>query len=99
MPIRLKTLFVALLLLAGCEETPEAREQALQTPYELGNGNTTATYPEILEFYRRLAREFPEVNLQTLGETDSGEPLHLVTYNPEGAFNFQKLGAEKDHKR
>jgi len=95
MPIRLKTLFVALLLLAGCEETPEAREQALQTPYELGNGNTTATYPEILEFYRRLAREFPEVNLQTLGETDSGEPLHLVTYNPEGAFNFQKLGAEK----
>ncbi|MDX1331764.1 MAG: M14 family metallopeptidase [Robiginitalea sp.] len=95
MPIRLKTLFVALLLLAGCEEAPEARERSLQTPYELGNGNTTATYPEILEFYQRLAREFPEVNLQTLGVTDSGEPLHLVTYNPEGAFNFQKLGAEK----
>ena len=62
MPIRLKTLFFALLLLVACEETPEAREGALQTPYELGDGNTTATYPEILEFYRGHAREFPEVN-------------------------------------
>ena len=95
MTSRIKILFLTLLLLVACEETPEARDRALQTPYELGDGNTTATYQEILEFYRGLAREFPEINLQTLGETDSGEPLHLVTYNREGTFNFQKLGEEK----
>jgi hypothetical protein len=95
MPLRLKILFLSLIALAACEKTPEARERALKTPFELGDGNTTATYAEILEFYRGLAREFPEVNLQTLGETDSGEPLHLVTYNPEGTFNFQKLGKKK----
>ncbi len=92
---RLLFLFSFLLLLLGCEEESQTREQALQTPYEIGDGNTTATYGQLLEFYRGLAREFPEVNLQTLGETDSGEPLHLVTYNREGTFNFQKLGTEQ----
>ena len=92
---RLLFLFSFLLLLPGCEEESQTREQALQTPYELGDGNTTATYEQLLEFYRGLAREFPEINLQTLGETDSGEPLHLVTYNREGTFNFQKLGTEQ----
>ncbi|MEJ2584675.1 MAG: M14 family zinc carboxypeptidase [Robiginitalea sp.] len=95
MPTRLILLFLTLLLVLGCEETTADRERILRTPYELGDGNTTATYRELLEFYRGLAREFPEVNLQTLGQTDSGEPLHLVTYNREGTFNFQKLGAEK----
>ncbi|MFZ9003176.1 MAG: M14 family metallopeptidase [Robiginitalea sp.] len=84
-----------LFLLAGCREEPQTREQAHQTPYELGDGNTTATYGQLLEFYRGLAREFPEINLQTLGETDSGEPMHLVTFNRGGIFNFQKLGAEQ----
>ncbi|MFZ9030797.1 MAG: M14 family metallopeptidase [Robiginitalea sp.] len=84
-----------LFLLAGCREEPQTREQAHQTPYELGDGNTTATYGQLLEFYRGLAREFPEINLQTLGETDSGEPMHLVTFNRGGTFNFQKLGAEQ----
>lgn len=83
------------LLLVSCVDAPESQNQALLTPYEKGDGNTTATYAELLEFYRVLAREFSAINLQTLGETDSGEPLHLVTYNPEGTFNFQKLGEEK----
>jgi hypothetical protein len=89
------TFLVILLLLVGCREELQTRQQALQTPYELGDGNTTATYEQLLMFYRGLAREFPEINLQTLGETDSGEPLHLVTYNREGTFNFQKLRAEQ----
>jgi hypothetical protein len=89
------TYLVILLLLVGCREEPQTRQQALQTPYELGDGNTTATYEQLLVFYRGLAREFQEINLQTLGETDSGEPLHLVTYNREGTFNFQKLRPEQ----
>jgi hypothetical protein len=95
MPARLTFLMFFLFLLAGCREEPQTREQAHQTPYELGDGNTTATYGQLLEFYRGLAREFPEINLQTLGETDSGEPMHLVTFNRGGTFNFQKLGAEQ----
>lgn len=67
----------------------------MQTPYEKGGGQVTATYGELLQFYRDLASAYPEINLQTLGQTDSGEPLHLVTYNAGQNFNFQKLGSEK----
>jgi len=81
--------------MAACQKSPEAKQAAFQTPYEKGDGNQTATYQELLAFYQELAREFPEINLQTLGQTDSGEPLHLVTYNAEGNFNFQKLGEDK----
>lgn len=84
-----------LFLLSACKESPEARRAAFKTPFENGDGNSTATYRELLEFYRELAREYPQINLQTLGETDSGEPLHLVTYNAEGNFNFQRLGRDR----
>jgi len=83
------------LVSSSCVENTEKASPALETPFEKGNGNTTATYDELMEFYRGLAREYAEINLQTLGETDSGEPLHLITYNPEGGFDFQKLREEK----
>lgn len=91
-----KWLFTSLLaLLVCCDKQVENQREDFPTPFEQGNGNTTATYPETLEFYRKLAREFPDINMQTLGSTDSGEPLHLITYNPEGNFNFQRLGSDK----
>ena len=51
---------------------------AQKTPYELGNGNQTATYKECISFYNKLALEQPSVNMLTYGYTDCGEPLHLV---------------------
>ncbi len=36
-----------------------------------------------------------EVHVQNIGATDSGRPLHLVTYNPDGDFNFKKLQENK----
>lgn len=92
----IKRLCMCLLaLLASCEKRVEDHREAFPTPYEQGNGNTTATYEETLDFYMRLAREYSDINIQTLGLTDSGKPLHLVTYNPEGNFNFQRLGSDK----
>ncbi|WP_445382752.1 M14 family metallopeptidase [Robiginitalea sp. IMCC43444] len=93
-----KILLIGLLgsiLLLGCNKTEEEQKAEFPTPFEKGDGNTTATYREALEFYMSLAREFPEINIQTIGETDSDLPLHLVTYNAEGNFNFQRLGREK----
>ncbi|MFH6604773.1 M14 family metallopeptidase [Maribacter algicola] len=66
-----------------------------QTPFENSNGNETPTYLQVIDFYIQLAKEFPEINIQTIGETDSGYPLNLVTYNPDGNFNFSKIAEEK----
>ncbi|NHF60756.1 M14 family metallopeptidase [Flavobacteriaceae bacterium TP-CH-4] len=86
---------VFFLFLAGCETKTEDKVADFPTHFENSNGTETATYLQVVDFYIRLAKEFPEINFQTIGETDSGHPLHIVTYNPAGDFNFKKIGAEK----
>ena len=79
----------------SCENTVENPESDFPTPYELSNKTETATYTETIDFYKKLAKNFPSINIQTIGTTDSGKPLHVVTFNEEGNFNFQKLGENK----
>ncbi|MBT8312252.1 MAG: M14 family metallopeptidase [Flavobacteriaceae bacterium] len=87
------------LLLAGiiwsCERSMETKVVEYKTAFEQGSGNETATYEETIAFYIRLAKEFPEINIQSIGDTDIGLPLHIVTFNPDGDFNFQKIREKK----
>ncbi len=79
----------------SCETKTQDEIVSYQTFYEASNGTETATYPETIDFYIKLAKDFPEINIQTIGETDSGYPLHMVTYNPDGDFNFERLREKK----
>ncbi len=81
--------------LIACEPQTRDEKEDYITPFETSKGEETATYDEAIEFYMELAREFPEINIQTTGETDSGYPLHIVTFNSEADFNFQKLAESK----
>ncbi len=83
-----------LLLLSACETEKEDKTSSFPTVFEQSGGKESATYRQVIDFYIGLAREFPEINVQTLGETDSGHPLHLVTYNPGSDFNFQKISRD-----
>ena len=83
------------LLFFSCKTEEKEKETPFKTPFEISTGTETATYKEVIDFYMKLAKEFPEINIQTIGETDSGIPLHLVTYNPDSDFNFQKIGTDK----
>lgn len=83
------------MVLVSCETKKEDNVGDFQTPFELSEGRETATYLQVIDFYIRLAKEFPEINIQTIGETDSGFPLHVVTYNADSDFNFQKIGRDK----
>ncbi len=81
-----------ILLLFCCESKLEDKTVSFPTHYELSEGMETATYLQVIDFYIQLAKEFPEINIQTIGDTDSGYPLHVATYNSDGDFNFQKIG-------
>lgn len=88
---------IALLFLVGiiyfsCEEdkTPN-----FTTVFETSNGTKTSTYNEVIEFYKQLADSYSKVHIQAIGETDSGEPLHLVTLNPDSNFNFESIKKDK----
>ncbi len=65
------------------------------TVFEKSGGTETATYTEVIDFYENLAAVYSSVDLQILGETDSGEPLHLMVYSRNKNFDFESL--RKDH--
>jgi hypothetical protein len=82
-------------LLISCETTQEEKNTSFKTVFEESEGKETATYIETIEFYRSLAKEYPEINIQSIGNTDSGYPLHIVTFNTDGNFNFDKIREDK----
>ncbi len=91
----IQTLALALPLFLACEPKTTRKTVEFPTHFELTQGEESATYLQAIDFYIQLAKEFPEINIQTMGETDSGHPLHMVTFNKDGDFNFQKIGKNK----
>lgn len=90
--------FLFLFLLAfifSCEQQPENVAIDFPTQFESSKGLETATYEEVVAFYMKLAKEFPEINIKTIGNTDSDKPLHMVTFNTDGDFNFKKIREDK----
>ena len=66
-----------------------------ETFFEKGNGNQSANYQQTINFYSLLANDFPPIKMQEMGMTDSGFPLHIVTFNPEKNFNFKQIHKNK----
>lgn len=85
----------AAILFISCESKTQGEKSSFQTHYENSGGEETATYKETIDYYMGLAREFPQINIQTIGKTDSGLPLHTVTFNPDGDFNYENIRKEK----
>ena len=87
----MKQLLLALLITT----TLSAQKKMYQTPYEKGNGNQTATYQEVIEYFRLLDKDFETIKMVEMGPTDGGEPLHIVIYNPDKEFDFNKIRQDK----
>ena len=85
----------AVFLFISCESETQGEKSSYQTHYEASGGEETATYKQTIDYYMGLAREFPQINIQTIGKTDSGLPLHTVTFNPDGDFNYENIRKEK----
>lgn len=57
------------------------------TVFEKGNGNQSATYEQVIEFYKKLDKDFATIKMDEMGLTDCGEPLHLVFFNADKKFD------------
>ncbi len=72
------------------------KDYDFETQFEKSDGTETATYAQVIDYYERLAEAYPSITLQEFGMTDSGYPLHLAIYNPDGGdIDIEKL--HKDH--
>jgi len=65
------------------------------TVFEQSKGTETATYEQVIDYYNNLAEQYPQITIQSKGMTDSGKPLHIVTYNKDGKFKFSDTDRNK----
>lgn len=91
----MRKISLLLLLFIACESSKNSSNFDFETRFEKSNGLETATYEEVIQFYLELAKAYPEIAIQSFGETDSGKPLHLVMFNPEAEFNFKNIRKNK----
>ncbi len=57
------------------------------TSFEKSNGKKTATYFEIVDWYKNLAETSSKINIMEMGPTDAGYPLQLVLVSADGRFD------------
>ncbi len=65
------------------------------TVFEKSNGLKTGTYQDVIAYYQLLADAYPQIQLDSIGMTDSGKPLHLATFNPDRIFDFETIRKTK----
>ncbi len=87
-------IYTYILILISLSIFPQ-KNNKYETLFEKGNGNQSANYQETIDFYSLLANDFKTIKMQKMGLTDSGLPLHIVTFNPEMNFNFDKINKKK----
>ena len=81
------TLYLLILLYAySCKPNKETDSVDFITKFEKSNGTETATYQETISFYENLAKTYTSVAIYSMRNTDSGKPLHVVTFNPDRSF-------------
>ena len=90
----MKKILVLLILIVSCKPATKT-DFDFETVFEKSKGLETATYNQTIQFYNNLATTFPSISIDSIGSTDSGKPLHIVTLNPDGNFNFENIKKDK----
>jgi len=76
-----KILSILFVLLISCS----AKGQL--TPFEQSGGKETATYEQVIAYYKALAAKYPSVQIDTAGATDTYDPLQVVYYSSDRHFD------------
>lgn len=96
----MKKYFIALLAVLSFTSCDFSKYQLVEeydfeTVFEKSSGEQTATYPQIINYYRELAEAYSSIELIEFGKTDSGEPLHLAVFSESEDFDFEKIRENK----
>lgn len=68
-----------------------SNDKDLTTHFEKSNGTETPEYGDVISYYKKLADSYSEISLFEMGETDSGNPLHLVVFNSDGSTKLDQI--------
>jgi len=95
--VRLKEIKPIFLMMIGlhlisCNSDTDSPEFDKISVFEGSGGTQTATYGQVISWYEALSKSFTSVAMYEMGQTDSGQPLHLVTFNPNRSFESEFTG-------
>jgi hypothetical protein len=82
--------FAFFFLMISCDTTSKENTD-FTTLFEKSKGTETPEYKDVIAFYTKLSETYSQISMFSFGQTDSGEPLHLVVYNREGIFNVDEI--------
>ena len=91
----MRRLLLLFLIIYSCSSENKKSNSDFITVFESSEGLETTTYEETIKYYEDLADTYSGISIQNIGETDSGKPLHIVTLNTDGHFNFDNLRENK----
>ncbi|HBR53722.1 MAG TPA: hypothetical protein EYN07_01110 [Flavobacteriaceae bacterium] len=83
------------ILFIQCDKKIEQSESNFETVFETSNGTETPEYNDVIKFYKDLSETFNSVAIYDMQKTDSGQPLHLVTFNPNRTFESEFSRADE----
>ena len=85
---------ILLLVLAAsftmCQQS-DSNKKDFTTQFEKSGGTETPEYNDVISYYQDLADSYSEISLFEMGETDSGNPLHLVVFNADGSTKLSDI--------
>ena len=83
------SILLANLIFVSCVKKDTKSNYTFETHFETSLGLETGTYEEVILFYQNLAEVHNAIAVYEMEKTDSGEPLHLVTFNPNRSFESE----------
>ncbi|WP_299438136.1 M14 family metallopeptidase [uncultured Aquimarina sp.] len=95
--MRITLLTISLVTIISCNTSQKKSAENIDftTIFEKSDGMETPTYPEVITYYKNLSEAYPEIHIQEIGMTDSGNPLHIIALNPDKEFDFEKIRETK----
>ncbi|MEL0645066.1 M14 family metallopeptidase [Olleya sp. Ti.3.14] len=90
----MKKILVLLILVVSCKSTTK-KDFDFETVFEKSQGLETATYQQTIQYYKDLASAYTSISIDSIGSTDSGKPLYLITLNPDENFDFKTIRNDK----
>lgn len=87
----MRNIYILLLavLFAACQQNNTNKD--FTTLFEKSGGTETPEYADVISYYKELSDTYPEISMFEMGETDSGNPLHLIVFNADGKTSLKEI--------
>ncbi|NCT10307.1 MAG: hypothetical protein GW772_09555 [Flavobacteriia bacterium] len=82
--------FLFSVLMISCKVSSKITTD-FTTLFEKSKGTETPEYKEVIKYYSNLATTYHEISMFSFGQTDAGEPLHLVVFNQKRIDNVAEI--------